>query len=126
MLKKLIAITLMLFAAQTFAAPKQVVDQYVNAFMDSLTQKVQLSNEQKTALQPVLFNNINAREDVISSHMGQKGMSVKMQIRDALEPINQNMQSEAQNILNPEQFNAFKDVQKTNQEAVKARINQNF
>lgn len=126
MLKKLLAISLMFFAAYSLAAPKEVVDQYVNAFMDSLTQKVQLTNDQKTALRPVLFNNINAREDVITSYMGQKGMSVKKQIRDALEPINQNMQSEAQNILNPDQFNAFKDVQKGNQEAVKARINQTF
>jgi len=126
MLKKLIASALMFFAAQSFAAPKEVVNQYVDAFMNSLTQKVQLTDTQKDALRPVLYNNINAREDVITSYMGQKGMSVKKQIRDALQPINANMQSEAQDILTPEQFDAFKDVQQSNQEAVKARVNQNF
>lgn len=125
-MKKLLAIALIFCTVHAFAASKEVVDQYVNTFMAQLEQRVQLTPEQKTALQPVLFNGINAREDVIASYMGQKGMGVKMQIRDALQPINENMQSEAQDILTTEQYNAFKSVQSENQRAVKSRINSNF
>lgn len=126
MFKKLLAAALILFTTTVFAASQEVINQYTDDFMKALNSKVQLTQEQKTALRPVLFNNLNAREDVIASYMGQKGIDVKRQIRDALQPINQKMQSEAQNILSSDQFDAFKDVQSDNQDAVRDRINRDF
>lgn len=126
MFKKISAILLMLCINQAYAAPESSINQMTQDFMTRLEQKVQLTPEQKASLQPVLFNNLNAREDVIASYQGQSGMSVKMQIRDRLQPINLNMQSEAQNILTPDQFDAFKQVQESNQAEVKARINSQF
>jgi uroporphyrinogen-III synthase len=125
-LKKLCAVILMCCMSHAFAATQDSINRMTEDFMDSLAQRVTLTEAQKESLQPVLFNNLNAREDVIASYLGQKGMSVKMKIRDQLQPINLNMQSEAQSILTPEQFDAFKLVQETKQAEVKERINRDF
>jgi gas vesicle protein len=125
-MKKTLATALLLFTSIAFSAPAEIINQYTADFMGALNSKVQLTQEQETALKPILFNNINAREDVISSYMGQTGLGVKMQIRDALQPINEKMQAEAQAVLTPEQFDAFKAVQQKNQESVKSRINKDF
>lgn len=126
MIKRFMAVIFLLTASHAFAASQETINQYTNDFMAALNQKVQLTDEQKKALRPVLVNNLNAREDVIASYMGQKGMGVKRQIRDALQPINQQMQGEAQQILTPEQFEAFKQVQSDNQDNVRDRINRDF
>jgi hypothetical protein len=125
-MKKLLATLFLFLTTQAFAASPQTANQYADDFMTSLNSKVQLTEEQKRALRPVLTTNINAREDVISSYMGQKGMGVKRQIRDALQPINEKMQSEVQDILTPDQFDAFKQVQSDNQDKVRDRINRDF
>jgi len=125
-LKKLCAILLMFCMSHAYAATQDTINRMTEDFMKDLEQKVQLTDQQKKSLQPVLFNNLNAREDVIASYMGQKGMSVKKKIRDQLQPINLNLQSEAQNILTPEQFDAFKKVQEKNQDVVRERINRDF
>jgi hypothetical protein len=126
MFKKLCAVVLMFCMSHAYAATQDTINRMTEDFMKDLEQKVQLTDQQKKSLQPVLFNNLNAREDVIASYMGQKGMSVKKKIRDQLQPINLNLQSEAQNILTPEQFDAFKKVQEKNQDAVRERINRDF
>lgn len=125
-MKKLLATLFLFLTTQAFAASTQTVNQYADDFMTALNSKVQLTEEQKRALRPVLVTNINAREDVISTYMGQKGMNVKRQIRDALQPINEKMQSEVQEILSPDQFDAFKQVQSDNQDKVRDRINRDF
>jgi len=125
-LKKLCAILLMFCMSHAYAATQDTINRMTEDFMKDLEQKVQLTDQQKKSLQPVLFNNLNAREDVIASYMGQKGMSIKKKIRDQLQPINLNLQSEAQNILTPEQFDAFKKVQEKNQDVVRERINRDF
>ena len=114
------------FALASFAASTDTINQYTDSFMSALSSQTSLSDEQKRALRPVVFNNLNAREDVIASYLGQKGMNVKMQIRDALQPINQKMQSEAQSILTPAQLDAFKQVQASKQDEVRDRINRDF
>jgi hypothetical protein len=126
MIKRFITILCLLCATQVFAASQQTINQYADNFMTALNAKTPLTEEQKKTLRPVLVTNLNAREDVISSYMGQKGMGVKRQIRDALQPINEQMQGEAQNILTPEQFEAFKQVQSDNQDEVRDRINRDF
>lgn len=126
MLKKLIALIFLFCATQVFAATEQTINEYTDEFIDALNARTELTLEEKKALRPVLFDSLNAREDVIASYMGQQGLSVKRQIRDALTPINENLQSKAQKILTPEQFDAFKQVQSRNQDAVRERINRDF
>ena len=126
MIKRLLAVLFLFCATQAFAASQQTINQYTDDFMTALNSKVELTPEQTRALRPVLMTNLNAREDVIATYIGQKGMGVKRQIRDALQPINQKMQSEAQDILTPDQFEAFKSVQSDNQDAVRDRINRDF
>jgi hypothetical protein len=124
--KKMCAVVLMFWMSHALAATQDTINRMTDDFLKDLEQQVQLTDEQKKSLRPVLFNSLNAREDVIASYMGQKGMSVKKQIRDQLQPINLNLQSEAQTILTPEQFDAFKKVQEKNQDVVRERINRDF
>ncbi len=126
LLKRFIAVLLMMCSIQAFAASESTINQYTDDFMQALNARVELTAEQKRALRPVLFNSLNAREDVIASYLGQQGLGVKRQIRDALLPLNENLQSEVQTILTPEQFDAFKQVQDRNQDEVRDRINREF
>lgn len=126
-MKRLLLTIFMLVAFPLFAACKPTtVDQYTQDFMGKMEQKVELTADQKTALTTALKSSISDREDILLSYQGQKGMKVKREIQTQLKALNANLQSEAQEILTPEQYSAFQEIQGQNQAAVRERVKNNY
>lgn len=127
MMKRLLLLTCLLFAAHAFAGcDPAVVDQYAQDFMGQLEQQVELTDDQKQALTAALKNSISDREDILMSYEGQKGMMVKKDIQTQLQSLNANLQAEAQEILTPEQYSAFLEIQGQNQAVVRERVKENY
>lgn len=124
--KSMLTIMLTVFTLSVFAACPPRIKEYTQEFMTNLESRTTLSDEQKVAMEKVVYDNINVREDIISTYQGEKGMRVKKQLRDELQAVNANMQSEAQNVLDDQQYEAFLAVQKENQDKMRERINNEF
>ncbi len=118
-------LTLGMFTS-AYAACSPMVNTYTEDFMAELQEKVELSPEQQAAMEEIMRNGINAREDVIDSYQGQKGLRVKKSMRDELQAANATTRSEVQEVLNEEQYKAFLEVQDQTQEKVRERINRDF
>lgn len=126
-MKRTLMIVGLLFAASVFAkCPPDTVDNYANQFMSKLQQKTELTAEQKGSLKNALKSNICDREDILLGYEGQKGLQVKRKIQTQLEGINANLQSEAKDILTPEQYGEFLNVQGENQAAIRERVKANY
>lgn len=118
-------LTLGLFT-NAFAACEPMVKSYTAEFMEELQAKVDLTPEQQAAMEEIMYNGINEREDIINSYQGQKGLKVKKKMRDELQAANATTRSEAQEVLTDEQYKAFVEIQEKNQEKIRERINREF
>lgn len=126
-MKRLLLLTCLLFSVHAFAkCDPNVVNQYAQDFMGQLKQQVELTDDQTQALNAALKNSIADREDILLSYEGQKGMMVKKEIQTQLQAVNANLQSEAQEILTPEQYSAFLEIQGQNQAVVRERVKENY
>lgn len=126
-MKRFLLIVCLFFATQAFAkCDPSIVDQYAQDFMGKLEQQAELTADQKQAMMSALKTGISDREDILLSYQGQKGIKVKREIQSQLESINANLQSEAQEILTPEQYSAFLEIQGQNQALVRERVKENY
>lgn len=114
------------FFSTAFAQTPVDVQSEVQSFMQELKAKVTLTTEQQDQMKTIMTNSINQRESVITSYQGQTGMMAKKNIRDDLQGVNEKTQAEVQKILNPEQYQAFLQVQETRQQKLRDRINSEF
>lgn len=127
MMKRLLLLTCLLFATHAFAkCDPTVVNQYTQDFMGQMEQQVELTDDQKQAMTAALKNSISDREDILMSYEGQKGMMVKKEIQTQLQAVNANLQSIAQEILTPEQYSAFLEIQGQNQAVIRERVKENY
>lgn len=127
MMKRLLLLGCLLMTTYAFAkCDPKVVDQYTQDFMGKMEQQVELTDDQKQAMTAALKNSISDREDILMSYEGQKGMMVKKEIQNQLQAVNANLQSEAQEILTPEQYSAFLQIQGENQAVIRERVKENY
>ena|SRR5579872_84702 len=126
-MKRLLLICGLLFGIHSYAATTPTsVETYTKDFMAQLEKNISLSDDQKEAMIDALTNNISDREDILQTYKGQSGLKVKKEIKKELEAVNANLQSEAQEILTPEQYSKFLEVQGKNQAAVRERVQENY
>ncbi len=122
-----VLLSVTLFSTASAACPAYAKSQ-AEEFMQELQTKVSLTPEQQDAMEDIMVNSINQREDIIESYQsqGQKGMKVKKQIRDELQAVNATTRADVQEVLDEQQYQAFLEVQEERQEKVRERINSEF
>jgi hypothetical protein len=129
-MSKLLQIFTVLFAtvffSTAFAQTPVDVQSEVQSFMQELQAKVTLTTAQQDQMKTIMTDSINQRESVISSYQGQTGMMAKKNIRDDLQGVNEKTQTEVQKVLNPEQYQAFLQVQEARQQKLRDRISSEF
>ncbi len=115
------------FFSSAYAADMTTVNADVQSFMQELEQKnINLTPEQKKSMESIMVDSVSARENVIKSHQGEKGVAVKKQMRNELQTINDKTQAEVKKVLNDQQYQAFLQVQEARQAKLRERINSEF